>query len=69
MKISAISGNIKQRRLDKEWSQEELAREANIPFTTLTKIENGTTKNPSIATLAKIAGALGVGVDELIDNN
>ncbi len=68
MKISAISGNIKQRRLDKNWSQEELAREADIPFTTLTKIENGTTKNPSITTLAKIAKGLGVGVDALINN-
>ena len=34
-----------------------------------TKIENGTTKNPSIETLVKISKALGVSVDKLLVNN
>lgn len=69
MNIKEISNNIFKLRKEKDWSQEKLAREADIPFTTLTKIENGTTKNPSIETLIKIADALGVTVDALITEN
>jgi transcriptional regulator with XRE-family HTH domain len=69
MNIKEISNNIFKLRKEKKWSQERLAREADIPFTTLTKIENGTTKNPSIETLIKIANALGVTVDILISES
>lgn len=69
MSISSLSTNIKRLRLAKGWSQEELARNADILFTTFTKIENGTTKNPSIETLAKVASVLNVNVDTLISEN
>ena len=48
METSKLAENIKRLRLEKDWSQEKLSREADIPFTTFTKIENGTTKNPSV---------------------
>ncbi|MCB9789981.1 helix-turn-helix transcriptional regulator [Candidatus Nomurabacteria bacterium] len=66
METSKLAENIKRLRLEKDWSQEKLSREADIPFTTFTKIENGTTKNPSVETIAKIAKALNVTLDELI---
>lgn len=66
METSKIAENIKKYRKQMEWSQEQVAREAGIPFTTFTKIENGTTKNPSIETLVKIAKALDVSVDDLV---
>jgi transcriptional regulator with XRE-family HTH domain len=47
-------------------SQDKLAKKADIPFSTLAKIEGGYTPNPSIETLIKISDALGVGVDELL---
>lgn len=66
MDISTIGQTIKKLRNEKGWSQDELARIAGVPFTTVAKIETGVIKNPSIEKMAKIAKALGVKVDELI---
>jgi transcriptional regulator with XRE-family HTH domain len=58
--------NIKKLRNKKSWSQEKLAREADISYQTLIKIEQNRIKNPKIETLIKIAQALGVSIDDLI---
>jgi len=58
--------NIKQRRRALKFTQDKLARKADIPYTTLVKIETGTVKSPSVQTVHKIAQALGVTIDELI---
>ena len=57
----------KIRKLRKELglSQDELARKADIPYTTLTKIEIGVIKNPSFKAVSKIAEALDVNLDDL----
>lgn len=47
-------------------TQQKLCQQANLSFSTLTKIERGAIKSPSIFTIQAIAGALGVGLDELI---
>ncbi len=47
-------------------TQQQLCHKANLSFSTLTKIERGAIKSPSIFTIQAIAGALGVGLDELI---
>lgn len=47
-------------------TQQKLCQKANLSFSTLTKIERGAIKSPSIFTIQAIAGALGVGLDELI---
>lgn len=47
-------------------TQQKLCQQANISFSTLTKIERGAIKSPSIFTIQSIAGALGVGLDELL---
>jgi len=47
-------------------SQDQLAKKANIPFSTLVKIEAGYTLNPSMETLIKIADAFGVSLDEVV---
>ncbi|HVV66468.1 MAG TPA: HAD-IA family hydrolase [Candidatus Saccharimonadales bacterium] len=47
-------------------TQQQLCQQANLSFSTLTKIERGAIKAPSIFTIQAIAGALGVGLDELI---
>jgi len=60
-----IGRNIKQLRQRKKLSQEKLARLTDISLNTLTKIESGFTKRPSIQTVHKIARALGVSLDEL----
>jgi len=49
-----------------ELSQDEFARKADIPYTTLTKIETGVIKKPSVFVMAKIAKDLSISLDELI---
>ena len=58
--------NIKKLRNKKSWSQEKLAREADISYQTLIKIEQNRIKNPKLQTLVKLAKALGVSLDDLI---
>ncbi len=57
---------IKSLRLKLDLSQDEFARKADVPYTTLTKIETGVIKKPSVFVMAKIAKALNVTLDELI---
>jgi transcriptional regulator with XRE-family HTH domain len=63
---SIIGDNIKKLRLQKDLSQDKLARLADIAFATLTKIESGETPNPTIETVKKIAAALDVSIDDLM---
>lgn len=53
-------------RQKKKLTQDRLARLADIPYTTITKIETGVIKQPSVQAVAKIAKALDVSLDELI---
>lgn len=63
---SKIGDNIRKLRLQKDLSQEKLARLADIAFPTLTKIESGETPNPTIDTVKKISAALGTSIDEIL---
>jgi DNA-binding XRE family transcriptional regulator len=54
-----IGYQIKEKRLQKEMSQEELAKKAGIDQSDLSKIERGTL-NPSVKMLEKIAKGLGL---------
>jgi len=61
-----LGKRIKVLRLKLQLSQDEFARKADIPYTTLTKIETGVIKKPSVFVMAKIAKALNITMDELI---
>ena len=61
-----IAANIKKYRNKLGISQDKLSKLANVTYNTITKIESGANKNPTIETLAKIAKALEVSVDDLI---
>ena len=61
-----LGKKIKSFRLKLELSQDEFARKANIPYTTLTKIETGVIKKPSVFVMAKIAKALDTTIEELV---
>jgi transcriptional regulator with XRE-family HTH domain len=61
-----ISKNIKMLKDKIGLSQDQIARQANIPFSTYLKVENGVTPNPSIQTLLNIAEALEISLDELV---
>ena len=60
-----LSKKVRELRKKKGFSQEKLAREANISYNTVVKIESGESTNPTTLTLAGIARALGVFLDDL----
>jgi len=62
-----IGKNIRALRQKRKLSQEKLARLTDISLNTLTKIESGFTKRPSIQTIHRIAKALEVSLDELVE--
>jgi len=62
-----LGKNIKELRQKRKLSQEKLARLTNISLNTLTKIESGFTKRPSIQTVHKIAKALDISLDKLVE--
>lgn len=61
-----ISENIKKMRAKLGFTQDDLARKADIKYTTLTKVESGAVNKPSVQTMAKIAKALGVSIEDLL---
>jgi len=61
-----LAENIKTFRKQRGLSQEELAREADVTYSTLIKLESGSNKNPTVKTLQQIAQALGVTLDDLM---
>ncbi|OGN08584.1 MAG: hypothetical protein A2750_03340 [Candidatus Yanofskybacteria bacterium RIFCSPHIGHO2_01_FULL_45_42] len=61
-----ISENIKEVRAKLGLTQDDLAKKADIKYTTLMKIESGTVNKPSVQTMDKIARALGVSIEYLI---
>ncbi len=63
-----LSENIKRFRKKNRLSQGKLAKLADVTLTTLVKIESGANDNPTIKTLKKIADALEVTVDDLLEN-
>ncbi|MCD6149617.1 helix-turn-helix transcriptional regulator [bacterium] len=63
---SVISKNIKKYRNKLGISQDILSKRANLAFHTIAKIEAGSTPNPTINTVKKIADALGVTLDDLM---
>ncbi len=62
-----LHSRIKQRREKLEWSMEDVAKEAGIPYVTYSKIESWSTLNPSAESIVRIARALGVKVEHLTE--
>jgi transcriptional regulator with XRE-family HTH domain len=63
---STIGKNIRRYRQEAGISQDILSKRADLAFHTITKIEAGTTPNPTIETVKKIADALKVSIDDLM---
>ena len=56
---------IKILRKQRSLTQEGLAVQSGVSYTTLTKIENEAIKNPSFESIAAIAKGLSISLDEL----
>ena len=63
---TAIADNIKKYRNKLGISQDVLSKRANLAFHTIAKIEAGSTPDPRIETVKKIADALGVTLNDLM---
>lgn len=64
-----LAEKIKRIRHKQGLTQEALARKAEVPYTTLTKIESNVINKPTIQTVAKIANGLNVRIDDLVKNS
>jgi transcriptional regulator with XRE-family HTH domain len=63
---AALAANLREWRARRGWSQNELARRAGLSKGMLVQVEQAQT-NPSIATLCKLANALGVALPKLVE--
>jgi transcriptional regulator with XRE-family HTH domain len=67
MNIKDIGKRIQKVRKELGMTQQELADKSGVLLTTVTKIENGIIKNPTIEKLAKLAEALDISIDKLVE--
>ncbi len=63
---AALARNLRDWRAKRGWSQAELATRAGLSKGMLVQVEHAQT-NPSIATLCKLANALGVALPRLVE--
>ena len=64
--MATIGKNIKRVRNKLGLTQDDLVRKSGVKHTTLTKIESDVVVKPSVQTVAKIAKALGVPIEDLL---
>lgn len=57
---------IQNVRRDRHITQQELCQKSGLSYSTLAKIERGAIKSPSIFTVARVAAALDLSLDELM---
>lgn len=60
-----IGGKVRNLRLGRVWTQEDLAREADVGIATIVRIERGQVF-PHQQTIRRIAGALDVPPEDLV---
>jgi FMN phosphatase YigB (HAD superfamily) len=66
MDEKGLGRRLQAARLQAGFTQQALCQKAGLSYSTLTKIERGAIKSPSIFTIQNIADALGIGLDELM---
>jgi len=61
-----ISENLKKLRKEKGYSLDKVSKLADLSLNTVAKVESGANTNPTIDTLIKIANALQIDLNDLI---
>jgi len=69
LEIKKFNQKIRSLREAAKLTQQGLAARAGISLSTLTKLEEGTTKAPSATVLFKLAQALNFDIDEVLDDS
>ncbi len=67
MDEKGLGRRLQAMRVSAGLTQQALCQKAGLSYSTLTKIERGAIKSPSIFTIKSIGEALGVGLDELLE--
>lgn len=62
---AAIGSRVRQHRLGREWTLDDLAEAAGVSRRAVVNVEQGAA-NPSVATLLRLSGALGIGLPTLV---
>ncbi|WP_369827925.1 helix-turn-helix domain-containing protein [Cryobacterium sp. M96] len=63
---TAIGVRVKHERQQRRWTLDQLAEGTGVSRRMLVNIEQGAA-NPSVGTLLRISGALGVGLPDLVE--
>ena len=64
--MATIGENIKRLRTKQGLSQDDLARKAELKYSTLAKIEGDFVTKPGVQMMDKIAKALNVSIEDLL---
>lgn len=67
--MSNLGKNIKKLRQEKGISQDKLSKLADISLNTVVKLELDQSPNPTLETISKIANALDVKIDDLVEKS
>ena len=62
----AIGARVKQQRMTRRWTLDQLARYAGVSRRVLVNVEQGAV-NPRVGTLLRLSDALGVGLPALVE--
>jgi transcriptional regulator with XRE-family HTH domain len=60
---------IREKRLEKGWTQFELAEKSGVPQPTISQIERGDRKHPTYKNIMKIAKALEINIEDLSEKD
>jgi|SRR3989344_1766790 len=66
LNLCTIGENLKKLRAKQGITQDDLARKANVEYTTLNKIESDVVKKLSVQTIARLTKASGVPMEDLL---
>lgn len=58
---------LKELRKKNSWSQQKLAEKAGLSYNAITKLEQEAALHPTIQTIAKLADAFGITIDDLVE--
>ena len=62
---NTIGSRIAEARLEKKWSQAELARQAGLTRSAIAQLESGLSKSPTPENMFRLADALGIDARDL----
>jgi transcriptional regulator with XRE-family HTH domain len=64
--MTSLTVHLRPVRLEKGWTQEELARRSGVDKSTISRIENGLTRGVGLGIVERLADALGLNPQSLL---